>query len=180
MTSICLQIYNFFHKLPNFSASTTRAKPSALKFAVLPQIDYLCTMARILSIDFGRRRCGIAVTDPACIVANGLTTVATADLIDFVTGYVSREGVETVVVGLPTDMHGRPSESMRYLEPAINRLRKLIAPVPVVFYDERFTSVLAHKAMIDGGMKKMDRRNKAIVDEISAAIILNDYLTHRR
>lgn len=133
-------------------------------------------MGRLLSIDFGRKRCGIAVTDPLRIVANGLTTVATASLIQFVKDYISRETVDRIVVGLPTTLRGEPSESMRYLTPAINRLKKEIAPMEVVFYDERFTSVLAHRAMIDGGMKKMDRRDKAIVDEISATILLNDYL----
>ena len=136
-------------------------------------------MGRLLSIDFGRRRCGIAVTDSLKIVANGLTTVATSSLIDFVKGYLATESVDAVIVGKPTTMRGEPSESMRYLEPVINRLRKEIAPVEIIFFDERFTSVLAHRAMIDGGMKKSDRRNKAIVDEISAAIILNDYLASR-
>lgn len=137
-------------------------------------------MGRLLSIDFGRKRCGIAVTDSLRIVANGLTTVATASLIDFVKKYIATEGVDAVVVGFPTDMRGLPSESVKYLTPVINRLRKEIAPIGIVFFDERFTSVLAHKAMLDGGMKKMDRRDKAIVDEISAAIILNDYLQSRQ
>ena len=134
-------------------------------------------MGRLMSIDFGRKRCGIAVTDPLRIVANGLTTVATSSLTDYVKGYLARERVDAVIVGLPKTLRGEPSESMRYLEPVINRLRKEIAPVEIIFYDERFTSVLAHKAMIDGGMKKTDRRNKAAVDEISATIILNDYLS---
>lgn len=133
-------------------------------------------MGRLLSIDFGRKRCGIAATDPLRIVANGLTTVATPDLITYIKEYVSREAVDTIIVGLPTTLRGEPSDSMRYLTPVINRLKKEIAPLPVVFYDERFTSVLAHRAMIDGGMKKSDRRDKAIVDEISATILLNDYL----
>ncbi|MDE6097273.1 MAG: Holliday junction resolvase RuvX [Muribaculaceae bacterium] len=137
-------------------------------------------MSRILSIDFGRRRCGIAVTDPLCIVANGLTTVETSRLHDFVCEYIKREDVRLVVVGHPTDMHGNDSDSMRYIRPSVGRLRKLIAPVPVVFFDERFTSVLAHRAMLEGGMKKMARRDKAIVDEISATIILNDYLQSRQ
>ena len=135
-------------------------------------------MARILSIDFGRRRCGIAVTDPLCIVANGLTTVETSRLHEFVCDYIRREEVSLVLVGHPTDMHG--NDSMRYINPSIGRLRKLIAPVPVEFFDERFTSVLAHRAMIEGGMRKMARRDKAIVDEISATIILNDYLQSRQ
>lgn len=136
-------------------------------------------MGRLMSIDFGRRRCGIAVTDPQRIVANGLTTVATASLEVFVKDYIAANGVDTVIVGKPLTMRGEPSESTRYLTPAINRLRKVIDPVPVIFYDERFTSVLAHRSMIDGGMKKMARRDKAIVDEISATIILNDYLQSR-
>ena len=132
-----------------------------------------------MSIDFGRRRCGIAATDILRIIANGVTTVETASLTDFVKRYIAAEPVDAVVVGYPRDMHGDPSESVRYLTPVINRLKKEIAPVPVIFFDERFTSVLAHRAMLDGGMKKMDRRDKAIVDEISASIILNDFLQSR-
>ncbi len=133
-----------------------------------------------MSIDFGRKRCGIAVTDTLQIVANGLTTVATASLCDFVTDYVKKEPVDAIIVGHPTTMRGEESESMKYITPGINRLRKLLPPeIKIQFFDERFTSVLAHKAMIDGGMKKMARRDKAIVDEISATIILNDYLGSR-
>ena len=133
-------------------------------------------MGRLLSIDFGRKRCGIAVTDTLRIVATGLTTVPTAQLIDFVKRFIVAEPVDRIIVGLPTTLRGEPSDSMRYLTPVINRLRKEIAPMPIEFYDERFTSTLAHRAMLDGGMKKMDRRNRAIVDEISATILLNDYL----
>lgn len=133
-------------------------------------------MGRLLAIDFGKKRCGIAVTDPLRLIANPLETVETARLHDFVRQYIAAEGVDAVIVGKPLQMNGEPSESTRYLTPSINRLRKLIAPVPVIFFDERFTSVLAHRAMIDGGMKKMDRRDKAVVDRISASIILNDFL----
>lgn len=129
-----------------------------------------------MAIDFGRKRCGIAVTDPLHIAANPLETVATAQLAAFVKGYIAREEVERVVVGLPRQLNGQESESMRWMRPAIQRLKREIAPVPVVFFDERFTSVLAHRAMIDGGMPRMARRDKAVVDRISAAIILNDYL----
>lgn len=141
-------------------------------------LNFALTMGRYMSIDFGRKRCGIAVTDPLRIIANGLTTVATHTLNDFVKGYIARESVDRIVVGLPTTLRGEPSESMRYLTPAINRLRNALGSdgPQIVFYDERFTSVLAHRAMIDGGMKKMQRRDKAIVDEISATILLNDYL----
>lgn len=133
-----------------------------------------------MAVDFGRRRCGIAVTDSLRLVANPLETVETARLSDFVRSYIAAEGVDAVIVGRPRQMDGSDSECMRYLTPAINRLRKLIAPVPVIFFDERFTSVLAHKAMLDGGMKKMARRDKAVVDRISASIILNDYLSSRQ
>ncbi len=133
-------------------------------------------MGRLLSIDFGRKRCGIAVTDPMRIVANGLTTVPTGTLVEFVCDYVARNGVDRVIMGYPTTLRGEPSESMRYLQPVAGRLRKALAPVEVEFYDERFTSTLAHRAMIDGGMPRMARRDKAIVDEISATILLNDYL----
>lgn len=137
-------------------------------------------MSRLLAIDFGRRRCGIAVTDAACIIANPLETVDTSRLVDFVVGYMGRETVSEVVVGLPKTVKGDDSETVRYMTPVINRLRKLIAPVPVVYFDERFTSVLAHRAMIDGGMPRMARRDKAAVDKISASIILNDYLNSRQ
>ena len=133
-------------------------------------------MGRILAIDFGRKRSGIAVTDPMQIVANGLTTVATHTLIDYLQAYTQREQGEKIVVGLPRQLNGEPSESMKWLEPFLNRLRKVMPAMPVVMFDERFTSTLAHRAMLDGGMKKHDRRNKEVVDAIAAAIILNDYL----
>lgn len=133
-------------------------------------------MGRLLSIDYGKKRCGIAVTDPLRIVATGLTTISSASLVQFLKEYTAKEAVDKIIVGLPTTMRGEPSESMRYITPAINRLRKELPGIEVDFWDERFTSVLAHRAMIDGGMKKMARRDKAAVDEISATIILNDYL----
>ena len=136
-------------------------------------------MGRLMAIDFGRRRCGIAVTDEACIIASPLETVETSKVVDFVTEYLKHNRVDAIVVGYPRTVRGEESESMRYITPNVNRLKKLIAPVRVEFYDERFTSVLAHKAMIDGGMKKMARRDKAVVDKISASIILNDYLESR-
>lgn len=133
-------------------------------------------MGRILGIDYGRKRSGIAVTDPLKIIANGLTTVPSHTLIEFIQGYVAKENVEKIVVGLPKQLNGDPSESMKYITPFLNRLKKEIPDIPVEMYDERFTSTIAHKAMIDGGMKKSDRRNKEIVDTIAASIILNDYL----
>lgn len=133
-----------------------------------------------MAIDYGRKRCGIAVTDPMQIIANGLTTVAAHEVIPFVKGYVAREPVERIVAGYPTTMRGEESESMRYIRPAVENLRRELPDIPVEFSDERFTSVLAHRAMLSGGMKKKDRQNKAVVDEISATILLNDYLTNRK
>ncbi len=134
-------------------------------------------MGRLIAIDFGRKRCGIAVTDVLRLIANPVDTILTAQLTSYIKAYIAANDVDAVVVGLPRQMDGTPSDSTRYLTPTINRLRKDIAPVPIVFYDERFTSVLAHRAMIDSGMHKMARRDKAVVDKISAAIILNDYLS---
>lgn len=133
-------------------------------------------MGRILGIDYGRKRCGIAVTDPLKIIANGLTTVPSHTLIEFLQDYTKKESVEKIIVGLPKQLNGNPSESMNYITPFLNRLRKVLPDIPVEMYDERFTSTLAHKAMLDGGMKKKDRQNKEIVDTIAASIILNDYL----
>jgi len=137
-------------------------------------------MGRLLAIDYGRKRCGIAVTDPLRIVATGLTTVATAKLVEFVKNYVVSEAVDTIVVGLPTTMRGQESESMRYIRPGIENLKKALPDIPVVFFDERFTSTIAHRAMIDSGMPKMARRDKAAVDQIAATIILNDYLQSKQ
>ena len=137
-------------------------------------------MARILGIDYGRKRTGVAVTDPLQIVAGALGTVPTHTLEQFITDYVARENVELIVVGQPLQLNGEPSESMRYITPFVNRLRKILPDIPVVMYDERFTSTIAHQAMIDGGMKKSDRRDKARVDSIAATIILNDYLMSRK
>jgi len=137
-------------------------------------------MARILAIDYGKARTGLAVTDPLQLIANGLTTVETTRLEAFVMDYVEREEVERIVVGHPTQMNGEDSENMRRIVPFVNRLRKLLPTIPVVYADERFTSVLAHRAMIDGGLKKKARQNKALVDEISACIILQSYLESQR
>lgn len=137
-------------------------------------------MGRLLAIDYGKRRCGIAVTDNLRIAANPLTTVETGKLIEFVTDYCRTNDVDAVVVGKPMNLNGEPSASMASLTPMFNRLRKLLSPKAVVMFDERFTSVLAHKAMIDGGMKKSDRRDKGTVDMVSAAILLNDFLQSRQ
>lgn len=137
-------------------------------------------MGRILAIDFGRKRCGISATDPLRIVASGVGTIPTHTLVDFIRKYRSENGIDFIVVGEPTDMHGNPSESTRFLKPAIAKLKKEIPDLQIIPFDERFTSVLAHKAMLDGGLGKMARRDKALVDEISATIILNDFLSSRQ
>lgn len=134
-----------------------------------------------MAIDFGRKRCGVAVTDPLRIVATGLGTVATGQIAEFVSNYRSNEQVDAIVAGSPRDMHGSPSESMRYIAPAIARLRKVLPEgFPIVMFDERFTSVLAHRGMIDSGMKRSQRRDKESVDTMAATIILNDYLASRQ
>lgn len=133
-------------------------------------------MGRILAIDYGQKRVGIAVTDILQIAANGLTTVPVAQIFEFLSQYFAKETVETVVVGLPKQMNNLPSESMRYITPFVNRFKKLYPDMPIVMVDERFTSVLAHKAMLDGGLKKKDRQDKALVDQISATILLQSYM----
>ena len=137
-------------------------------------------MARILAIDYGKKRTGLAVTDELQLIANGLTTVATVELEKFILSYVEREPVERIVVGLPKQMNNKPSENMGRITPFVNRLRKLLPSIPVEYYDERITSVLAHQAILASGIGKMARRDKAVVDEISATIILQSYMESRR
>ena len=124
---------------------------------------------RILSIDYGKKRTGIAVTDPLQIIAGGLATVSTSTLYDFLVDYIAREPVERIIIGEPRQPNGQPSENLQRVQQFVNRWRN----------DERFTSVLAHRAMIDGGLKKKARQDKALVDEISATIILQDYMRSR-
>lgn len=138
-------------------------------------------MGRLMAIDYGRRRCGIAVTDPLRIVATGLSTVRTCDLAKWVADYILKENVDAIIVGKPSTMRGEDSESMNYTRPGIAMLRKVLPQdIEITYWDERFTSVLAHRAMIDGGMRKSRRRDKAVVDEIAATIILNDYLQSKQ
>lgn len=137
-------------------------------------------MARILSIDYGSKRTGIAVTDPQQIIAGGLCTVPTSELMDFLRSYTARESVGLIVIGEPRQSDGSPSGSMAGVRAFVRRWRREMRDIPVVTYDERFTSVIAHKVMIDGGLKKKARRDKALVDEISATIILEDYLSSRQ
>lgn len=138
-------------------------------------------MPRILSIDYGRKRTGLAVTDPLQLIANGLVTVATCDLFQFVTEYVVQEDVERIVIGKPIQPNGLPSENLKRVEQFFNRWRKAHPEVPIEFYDERFTTVLAHQAILQSGIgKKQRRENKGLVDEVSATIILQDYMRARK
>lgn len=140
----------------------------------------MADMGRLLAIDYGKKRTGIAVTDTLQLIANGLTTVPTHELIAFILDYVSKEPVERILVGLPKQMNNEASENMKRIEPFVRSLQKKLPDVPVEYVDERFTSVLAHRAMLDAGLKKKDRQNKALVDEISATIILQSYMENRR
>lgn len=138
-------------------------------------------MARILSIDYGKKRTGLAVSDPLQLIANGLTTIETKDLFGFLMQYIRHEEVGCIVVGKPMQTNGLPSENLARVENFVNRWRKVNPSIPVVYYDERFTSVLAHRAIIDGGVKKKTRRdNKGLVDEVSATIILQDYMNSKK
>lgn len=134
-------------------------------------------MGRILAIDYGKKRTGLAVTDPLRIIANGLATIPTSDIFDYLTEYVAKESVDQLVIGKPIQPNGQPSENLARVENFVNRWRKLHPEMPIDYYDERFTSVIAHQAMIAGGVKKKTRReDKGLVDEISATIILQDYM----
>lgn len=131
---------------------------------------------RILSVDYGRKRTGLAVTDPLQIIAGGLATVSTSELFDYLKKYIECEQVERIVIGEPRQPNGEPSENLQRVQQFVNRWRKAVPEVPIEFYDERFTSVLAHQAMLQGGLRKKARQDKALVDEISATILLQDYM----
>jgi len=137
-------------------------------------------VARILSIDYGKKRTGLAVTDPLQLIAGGLATVSTSELFDYLCQYVSREPVERIVIGEPRQPNGLPSENLARVQQFVNRWRNHMPQIPIEYYDERFTSVLAHQAMRDGGLRKKARQDKALVDEISATIILQDYMRSRQ
>ncbi len=133
-------------------------------------------MGRVLSIDYGVRRTGLAVTDPLQIIAGGLQTVETPRLMAFLRDYVGREPVERFVVGLPRQTNGRDSDNLPRVRQFVARLEKAFPEIPVEMWDERYTSVLAHRTMLESGLGKMARRNKALVDEISATIILQGWM----
>ena len=134
-------------------------------------------MGRILSIDFGKKRTGIAVTDPLQIIANGLVTVATSELLDFLKTYVAQENVERIVIGRPLQLNGRPSENLARVGQFVSTWRKTMPTIPIEYYDERFTSKIASHILVESGTKKKKRQDKALLDKISATLILQDYLS---
>ncbi len=133
-------------------------------------------MGRILAIDYGQKRVGIAVTDNLQIIATGLETVAAKDIWMYLSDYLKCEEVEVIVVGEPRDMMNRPSDASRFVEPFVRKLRKTFPEMKIERFDERFTSKMAFQTMVDGGLGKKKRRNKALVDTISATLILQSYL----
>ncbi|SIS89126.1 putative holliday junction resolvase [Zobellia uliginosa] len=133
-------------------------------------------VGRLLALDYGKKRTGIAVTDELQLIASGLTTVPTAELVDFLKDYVQKEKVDRFIVGEARQMNNEPSESEAFIVPFLNRLAKVFPQIPIERQDERFTSKMAFQTMIDSGLKKKKRRDKALVDEISATIILQAYL----
>lgn len=137
-------------------------------------------MGRILAIDYGTKRTGIAVSDPLRLIAGGLETVPTRDFERWLADYFAREEVSTIVMGKPMQMDGTPSETWRFIEPLARRLQRAWPDKEVVFHDERFTSVLAHRTMLQSGIGRMARRDKALVDKISATIILQSYMEFNR
>ena len=137
-------------------------------------------MARILSIDYGKNRTGIAVTDPCQIIANGLTTVDTPRLMTFLKDYTQRESVERIIVGMPKQTNGLDSENLPRVQAFVAQLTKTLPHIPIEWWDERYTSVLAHQAMIESGISRKARRDKALVDTISATIILQGWMERRK
>ena len=137
-------------------------------------------MGRIIAIDYGRKRTGLAVTDPLQMIANGLTTVPSGEVVHYLVNYVAKEVVDLFVVGLPKQMNNEPSENMKYVEAFVAHLKRAIPSIPIQYYDERFTSVMAHQAMLSGGLKKKKRQEKGLVDEVSAVIILQAYLESKK
>ncbi|MBO7763344.1 MAG: Holliday junction resolvase RuvX [Bacteroidales bacterium] len=137
-------------------------------------------MKRLVGIDYGKKRVGVAVSDPLMIFASPLETVPTANIINYLKTYTSKEEVEKFVVGYPVNMDNRPSEAAQYVDIFLKQLRKAFPQIPVELEDERFTSVLAFQSLIDSGVKKMDRRDKSALDKVSAALILQTYMDRKK
>ena len=137
-------------------------------------------MGRVLSIDYGKKRVGLAVTDPLKIIATRLTTVATDDIWTYLADYFAREEVDLVLVGYPMQLNNEPSEAIRYINPFLKKFRQIYKDMPLQQMDERFTSKMAFQTMIDAGVKKKDRQNKETIDGVSATIILQSYLEEQK
>ena len=137
-------------------------------------------MGRIIAIDYGQKRVGIAVTDELQLIASGLTTVHVKDIWSFLTDYLSEQKVDCIVVGEPRDMKNRPSDASRFIEPFVNKLKKTFPEIPVERFDERFTSKMAHDTMIESGIRKLKRQDKALVDKISATILLQSFMNTKK
>lgn len=137
-------------------------------------------MPRILAIDYGQKRTGIAVTDPSQIISTGLTTVDTNTLFAYLTDYLKKEPVEEIIVGHPKHLNNTDSDSMKFIEPFYRKLSELFTQIPITLFDERYTSKMAFQAMIDGGLKQKDRRNKALIDQVSATILLQNYMEFKK
>ncbi len=137
-------------------------------------------MGRILAVDYGQKRTGLAVTDTLKLIANGLTSLPSSEAVGYIVRYASQEPVELIVVGYPKQMNNEPSENMERVKAFVNQLTKTLPAIPIEYYDERFTSVMAQRAMIDGGLKKKKRQDKGLVDEISAVLILQGFLERLR
>lgn len=133
-------------------------------------------MGRILAIDYGKKRVGIAVSDPGRIIATGLQTVLSHEVLKFLQDYTAKETVDLFVVGYPKQMNNTDSESMRYIKPFLTALKRKFPTIPIEMFDERFTSVMAHKALIEGGASKKKRQDKALIDTMSATLILTSYM----
>lgn len=133
-------------------------------------------MGRILAIDYGTKRTGLAVTDPLRIIANGLETIHSNDLLPFLENYLKKEEIDIIVMGLPTQNSGEESENMKHIKPVVKKIKQKFPNIELVYADERYTSVLAHQTMLNAGLKKKARQDKALVDKISATIILQSYL----
>ena len=144
------------------------------------RINKTIGMGRILSIDYGNKRVGLAVTDPLKIIATRLTTVSANEIWNFLSDYFAREEVELVLVGYPRQLNNEPSEAIRYINPFLKKFRQIYTNMPIKLMDERFTSKMAFQTMIDAGVKKKDRQNKATIDGVSATIILQSYLEEQK
>ncbi len=155
-------------------------KITCILYFCIIQVNGVIIVGRIMAIDYGRKRVGVAVTDPLKIIATSLETVKTSEIWNFLEDYLKNEQIEHFIVGHPRKMDGSLSESMEFIQPFVNKLKKKYGNIPIEYFDERFTSKIAMQSMIEGGVKKMARRDKSMVDKISANLILQDYLNYKK